>query len=132
MTLKIISSIGLFLCALLVYSCNSHVPDSAKNDNQEQIIASEKNAEVKPEAALQYVAVLKGEIQDTLVVFDPASYEERVSVHPSGQDLLDLLRTLEGDSFEEFMIKGGETVDTIISIDKNKSQLNRYLVENSK
>ena len=113
----------LVVCVIVLgtYSC--------KTNNQEQNSESEKNAEVKPEAAFQYVAVLKGEIQDTLVVFDPASYEERVSVHPSGQDLLDLLRTLEGDSFEEFMINGGETVDTIISIDQNEVHLNRYLVE---
>ncbi len=114
----------LVVCAIVLgtYSC--------KTNNQEQNSESEKNVEVKSEAALQYVAVLKGEIQDTLVVFHPATYEERVSVHSSGQDLLDLLRTLEGDSFEEFMINKGETIDTIISIDKNKSQLNRYLVEN--
>lgn len=82
-----------------------------------------------PEATLNYVSIRRGTEKDTLIVFNPSTYEELVSIHESGTDMLELLKGIEGDAFHDFIINKGTQFDTIVSLDKARFQLNRYLIE---
>ena len=82
-----------------------------------------------PESTLNYVSIRRGTEKDTLIVFNPSTYEELVSIHESGADMLELLKGIEGDVFYDFIINTGTQFDTIVSLDKARFQLNRYLIE---